>query len=762
MDNKRKEGPLEMETSNGPGESPRGQTLKPAQDPAKLRSPLKNESVVGEESLAEDEDGVPEDMEEAPKLVGNLKASSATNPRASTVSLCSAQEGSPGDRRQTGHTDGADLEDHDGFDSTLGFRDLSKRNQVFNFLTGIIDHAALKTKLGASEDIHFNNHTRSGIAGIEFDTQERDQQVKSQQEEEIGTAFNIQESSTQQRKEGETGHHTRRGETGRPNVQYNIEEELKLKRKQRTVKKENEDEPKEFTDGSPSAVHRVTPDSPKSRFGRDQSGNTSRVQKKSPTVSPNEGETDEKSPRPRQYDLSAEQDDDKDESLLDSNSFVCWKNRKAFDSSVCPDRPHKVQKTDRHSSTVRETPPGFTWHRPHPHPDRTDGQLREGSPGVSSDLTEERESQVVPDTVREDCGLRQKVLHALRRPPPPGQSASGRVFGDSLDTAERHHSGRNIPIQYFHQMYNLKGGYSFDVHHALMGTASRAATEIPKGGEVRTNNDCFIWEAKGPRANRSVIDGRTLNRSPCEAEYAKESFSHVRGHHSASEVEGGSRNLRSDTDHVGADTGAVFRVSEECEDLSRTVDGVTITLHNTALWTAFAGIGTEMIINRGGRRMFPFVSISVSGLDPRAVYSIMLEVVPAAPRRYKFVNKAWMAVGVADAAIKNPPYVHPDSPSSGSFWLERRILFSRVKLTNNKDSREGNMLLHSMHKYVVQITIQQLQDSHGNIVDRPYTFRLDETAFIAVTAYQNDMVTQMKIHNNPFAKAFRDAGYSSV
>nr|KAG5695218.1 hypothetical protein BaRGS_008046 [Batillaria attramentaria] len=230
----------------------------------------------------------------------------------------------------------------------------------------------------------------------------------------------------------------------------------------------------------------------------------------------------------------------------------------------------------------------------------------------------------------------------------------------------------------------------------------------------------------------------------------------------ASEVEGGSRNLRSDTDHVGADTGAVFRVSEECEDLSRTVDGVTITLHNTALWTAFAGIGTEMIINRGGRRMFPFVSISVSGLDPRAVYSIMLEVVPAAPRRYKFVNKAWMAVGVADAAIKNPPYVHPDSPSSGSFWLERRILFSRVKLTNNKDSREGNMLLHSMHKYVVQITIQQLQDSHGNIVDRPYTFRLDETAFIAVTAYQNDMVTQMKIHNNPFAKAFRDAGYSSV
>ena len=34
--------------------------------------------------------------------------------------------------------------------------------------------------------------------------------------------------------------------------------------------------------------------------------------------------------------------------------------------------------------------------------------------------------------------------------------------------------------------------------------------------------------------------------------------------------------------------------------------------------------------------------------------------------------------------------------------------------------------------------------------------RFPETRFLAVTAYQNVRVTQLKIDNNPFAKGFRD------
>ena len=37
-------------------------------------------------------------------------------------------------------------------------------------------------------------------------------------------------------------------------------------------------------------------------------------------------------------------------------------------------------------------------------------------------------------------------------------------------------------------------------------------------------------------------------------------------------------------------------------------------------------------------------------------------------------------------------------------------------------------------------------------------FTFPETAFLGVTAYQNDRITQLKIDHNPFAKGFRDTG----
>lgn len=60
-----------------------------------------------------------------------------------------------------------------------------------------------------------------------------------------------------------------------------------------------------------------------------------------------------------------------------------------------------------------------------------------------------------------------------------------------------------------------------------------------------------------------------------------------------------------------------------------------------------------------------------------------------------------------------------------------------------------------MHKYQIQIVIKQLNDKKETIDTRKVLFK--ETAFIAVTAYQNDDITQLKIDHNPFAKAFRDS-----
>uniref|UniRef100_A0A182MXV4 T-box domain-containing protein n=1 Tax=Anopheles dirus TaxID=7168 RepID=A0A182MXV4_9DIPT len=79
-----------------------------------------------------------------------------------------------------------------------------------------------------------------------------------------------------------------------------------------------------------------------------------------------------------------------------------------------------------------------------------------------------------------------------------------------------------------------------------------------------------------------------------------------------------------------------------------------------------------------------------------------------------------------------------------------------------KTRRDGRgvvaTILNSMHKYQPRFHLVRAND----ILKLPYsTFRtyvFKETEFIAVTAYQNEKITQLKIDNNPFAKGFRDTG----
>ena len=63
-----------------------------------------------------------------------------------------------------------------------------------------------------------------------------------------------------------------------------------------------------------------------------------------------------------------------------------------------------------------------------------------------------------------------------------------------------------------------------------------------------------------------------------------------------------------------------------------------------------------------------------------------------------------------------------------------------------------------MHKYQPRFHLVRASD----ILQLPYsTFRtyvFKESQFIAVTAYQNEKITQLKIDHNPFAKGFRDTG----
>lgn len=82
------------------------------------------------------------------------------------------------------------------------------------------------------------------------------------------------------------------------------------------------------------------------------------------------------------------------------------------------------------------------------------------------------------------------------------------------------------------------------------------------------------------------------------------------------------------------------------------------------------------------RRMFPVLKVNVSGLDPNAMYSILLDFVSADNHRWKYVNGEWVPGGKPEPQTPSCVYIHPDSPNFGAHWMKAAVSFSKVKLTN--------------------------------------------------------------------------------
>ncbi|XP_069789261.1 T-box transcription factor TBX3-like isoform X3 [Narcine bancroftii] len=138
-------------------------------------------------------------------------------------------------------------------------------------------------------------------------------------------------------------------------------------------------------------------------------------------------------------------------------------------------------------------------------------------------------------------------------------------------------------------------------------------------------------------------------------------------------------------------------------------DDPKVILEAKDLWDQFHKRGTEMVITKSGRRMFPPFKVRCTGLDKKAKYILLMDIVAADDCRYKFHNSRWMVAGKADPEMPKRMYIHPDSPATGEQWMSKVVTFHKLKLTNN------------------------ISDKHG-------------------------FITQLKIDNNPFAKGFRDTG----
>lgn len=196
-----------------------------------------------------------------------------------------------------------------------------------------------------------------------------------------------------------------------------------------------------------------------------------------------------------------------------------------------------------------------------------------------------------------------------------------------------------------------------------------------------------------------------------------------------------------------------------------TFKGISVSLENNSVWKQFHRYGTEMILTKGGRRMFPYCRYRLSGLVPTQSYSLVLSIIPADQHKYRWNTKSWEVIGAAEHQAQGliRAFSHQNSPSLGSEWMSMLVSFYKLKLTNNVSDQQGHMILHSMHRYIPRLHVIPVLDVGGPTPDQPVvmgpesmTFTFLQTEFVSVTTYQNPWIIELKINHNPFAKGFRE------
>lgn len=145
------------------------------------------------------------------------------------------------------------------------------------------------------------------------------------------------------------------------------------------------------------------------------------------------------------------------------------------------------------------------------------------------------------------------------------------------------------------------------------------------------------------------------------------------------------------------------------------------------------------------------IRVRINGLEDSELYTVQIRFAPADDYKYRFLNGEWKTSPKNEAFNKQQsqqvPLVHqhPDSPNFGMHWMKEIVAFSKLKLTNNENSKNADSVyLKSLNKYQPFLLI--FKHDKKNVDDKRlvYSKEFVETQFIAVTAYQNENVSVLK------------------
>ncbi|TKR67672.1 hypothetical protein L596_023787 [Steinernema carpocapsae] len=186
---------------------------------------------------------------------------------------------------------------------------------------------------------------------------------------------------------------------------------------------------------------------------------------------------------------------------------------------------------------------------------------------------------------------------------------------------------------------------------------------------------------------------------------------------------------------------------------------IDVTIKELDRWEAFHKLVNEMIVAKNGRNPFPIFDFDVGGLDREANYQIAIAFERCDEKRYTHQDGKWTNHGRGEPFGQPTLVFHHKEIQSGRQWMREGVRFHKIRFTNNVKSAQCHhtVLLLSMHKYIPVIYVYRVVNP---MIQDLLVARLSFSSmeFIAVTAYQNGALKDLKVEFNPFAKAFRKDG----
>ncbi|VDK85981.1 unnamed protein product [Onchocerca ochengi] len=205
---------------------------------------------------------------------------------------------------------------------------------------------------------------------------------------------------------------------------------------------------------------------------------------------------------------------------------------------------------------------------------------------------------------------------------------------------------------------------------------------------------------------------------------------------------------------------------QQRKELPMTYEKIRINITHRKLWEEFHRNNNEMILTSKGRCIYPRIGFSVDGLESKTMYLMCLKICRSDRGRYKYTAGEWhmTATGEPEGEAK---YIYPDNGSTqlGQYWMNNGIRFGKLKITNSTKDCSSNVLLTSMHKYRPILFIYKVYATPALCLDgstiltnqyqliKSFTDQIME--FIAVTAYQNQRIIEMKKIHNSYARGQR-------